>query len=109
MQFQDKENPQRLQNILSVSLPIPYIEPLLSREHQTVTIMNLDIQIPGPKTGTQGEHPVTQLWQVTVRRIVKCISPINPLNGFLLVHPRLCARNGRWKTLGKCLVREIWI
>ena len=49
MQFHDKENPQRLQNVYqenkkhSVSLPIPYIGPLLSRGHQTVTMMNLNI------------------------------------------------------------------
>ena len=49
MQFHDKENPQRLPNFYqenkrySVSFSIPYIGPLLSRGHQTVTIMNLNI------------------------------------------------------------------
>ena len=67
MQFHDKENPQRLQNFpqenerYSVSLPIPYIGPLLSRGHQTVTILNPNIKMPGLKIGTQGEHLVTQL------------------------------------------------
>ena len=49
MQFHDKENPQTLPNFYqenkrySVSFPTPYIGPLLTRGHQTVTIMNLNI------------------------------------------------------------------
>ena len=45
----DKENPQRLQHFYQknrrsyVSLPIQHIRPLLTRGHQMVTIMNLNI------------------------------------------------------------------
>ena len=63
--------------------------------------------MPGLKTGTQGEYLVTQLWRVAARRIVKCISPINPVNGFLLVCPRLCAGHGKLRPQRRCLVREI--
>ena len=49
MQFHDKENPLGLQNFYqenkrySVSFSIPFIGPLLSRGHQTVAMMNLNI------------------------------------------------------------------
>ena len=64
--------------------------------------------MPGLKTGTREENLVTQLRQVTAQRITKSISPINPVNGFLLVRLRLCARHGKLRPQGRYLVKEIW-
>ena len=80
--------------------------------------MNLNIYnneskyISGLKTGTREEHLVTQLWRVISRRIVKCISPINPVNGKLLVRPRLYAvpreRNMDLKSMQVNVSKSLW-
>ena len=73
------------------------VGPSFSRGHQTVTIMNLSLYcfyMPQLKTETRGEHLATLLWWVTVRLVVTCLNPFNPVNGCLIVRFRLSVGHG---------------
>ena len=63
--------------------------------------------MPRLKIATRGENLVTLLWWVTARLVVTCLSPINQVNGLLIV-PRSCVRHEMLQPGGSFLVRRIW-
>ena len=50
--------------------------------------------MPRPKTGKRKGDLATQLWRLTARLVVTCLSPNKPVNCLLIVRSRSCEGRG---------------
>ena len=53
-------------------------------------------------------HLATQLRWATARLVVLCFSPIQLVNGLLLVCSRWCMGHEMLQPQGKCIVKKMW-
>ena len=60
------------------------------------------------RTAMQGEYLSDQLWWVPFRLGVTRLSPIYPVNGFLIARSRSCMGHEILWLRGRCLVRRMW-
>ena len=105
----DKENRFSIftrKNKSYASLSIPYIQPVLSRDLQTVTIMNLNIYC-FYRTECEG-YIFHSALMVTSRLVVTCLNPINPVKSLLIVRFESCVGHEMQRPRGRCHVRRIW-
>ena len=85
--------------------------PSLSRDHQTVTIMNLNIILflsaadENRNVKEKFCHPALMGNCLTYSHLSW---PFNPVNGLLMVRSRSCVEHEMLRRRGRILVREIW-
>ena len=63
--------------------------------------------MPRLKTGMRGEYLATQLSCVTARLVVTCLSPIDHVNGLIIVRSRSHKGDEMLWPQGSCLVRRV--